>query len=78
MIRYPRYVGTPCIEYVERKFQLSKAILSKITGMIYTFSKVGLFLDTPHLIYLRDVLFSFPIEEASSLLIFMVTVDTSF
>ncbi len=48
--------------------------MSKSTGMIYTFSKVGLFLDTPHLIYLRDVLFSFPIEEASSLLIFMVTV----
>jgi hypothetical protein len=30
--------------------------LSKRTGMIYTFNRVGLFLDTHHLIYLRDVL----------------------
>ncbi len=54
--RYPRQVGTPRIEYVERKFQLNKTALSKRAGIIYTLNKVGLFLDTHHLTYLRDVL----------------------
>jgi hypothetical protein len=60
---------------VERKFQLNKAALSKRTGMIYTLNKVGLFLDTHHLTYLRD---DFLYSRAKKRLLFSFSIDSRY